>query len=109
MSNMISSKRRWIATPVRDKVYAHLYTAGPSAGEVPKDFSSIKDIFAQKDFADLTPVVEDDGASLYVGVPVPSLAVGKALLEAYRAKNPKGTPNLFCHEPVIVKKAIKFQ
>jgi len=109
MSRMVSSNRRRIATPVCDKVYAHLYTFGPSTGEVPKDFSGIKDIFAQKEFADLGPIVEDDGIRLYVGVPVPSLAVGKALLDAYRAKNPKATPNLFCHEPVIVKKAIKFQ
>jgi len=55
-------------------------------GDVPKDFSGLKDIFAQKDFADLNPIVEDEGASLYVGVPVPSLAVGKALLDAYRPR-----------------------
>lgn len=109
MSKMVSTNRRWIATPACDKVYAHLYTVGASNGEVPKDFSAIKEIFSQKEFADLAPIVEDDGANLYVGSPVPSLAVGQALLAAYRAKNPKAVPNLFCHEPVIIKKAIKFQ
>jgi hypothetical protein len=32
--------------------------------------------------------VEDDGARLYIGVPVPSLDVGQKLLAKYKEKNP---------------------
>lgn len=105
MSGMTSSNRRFFATAACDKVYAHLYTLGASKDPVPKDFSALKPVF-DGELASLAPIVEDDGAHLFVGVPVPSLEVGHELLAAYHEKNPKVTSNLFCHEPVIVKQAI---
>jgi hypothetical protein len=110
MSDMVSSNRRWIATPACDKVYAHLATLGPSKSEPPKDFSVLKAALASnKEFESLAPIVEDDGAHLYIGVPVPSIEVGQKLLAAYAEKSPKTVSNLFCHEPVIIKQAIRFQ
>jgi hypothetical protein len=115
MAEAVASNRRWIATDACDKVYAHLTTLGPSKdpatgkpADAPKGFSALKPVF-DGELAGLQPIVEDDGAHLYIGVPVPSLEVGKKLLAAYREKNPKATPSLFCHEPVIIKQAIKFQ
>jgi len=113
MSGMIAANRRFVATPACDKVYAHLYTLGPSKDpgtgkptEVPKAFAALKPVF-EGELAGLAPIVEDDGAHLYVGVPVPSLEVGRKLLAAYHEKNPQTASNLFCHEPVMVKQAIK--
>ncbi len=111
MAGMIATNKRFFATAACDKVYAHLYTLGPSkdasgkAAAVPKDFSALAPVF-EGELAGLQPVVEDDGANLYVGVPVPSRDVGRRLLAAYEEKNPKATPNLFCHEPVMVRQAI---
>ena len=113
MSGMITTNRRFFATSACDKVYAHLYTIGPSKDpatgkptEVPKSFAALKPVF-EGELASLLPIVEDDGANLYVGVPVPSLEVGRKLFAAYHEKNPKTASNLFCHEPVIVKQVVK--
>ncbi len=115
MSGMIAANHRFFATPACDKVYAHLYTLGPSKDpatgkptEVPKSFDALKPVF-EGELKGLAPVVEDDGAYLYVGVPVPSLEVGHKLLAAYHEKNPKTASNLFCHEPVTIKQAVKLQ
>lgn len=109
MTDLVASNRRWAATPVCDKVYAHLTTLGSSKDPVPKGFGTLKEVFAEPPLKSLQPIVEDDGARLYIGVPVPSLEVGQKLLAKYKEKNPKALPNLFCHEPVITKLAIHFE
>jgi hypothetical protein len=109
MADLVASNRRWAATPVCDKVYAHLTTLGSSKDPVPKGFGTLKEVFAEEPLKGLQPIVEDDGAHLYIGVPVPSLDVGQKLLAKYKEKNPKALPNLFCHEPVITKLAIHFE
>lgn len=109
MSDLVATNRRWVASPVCDKVYAHLTTLGSSKDPVPNGFGTLKEVFADEPFKSLQPIVEDDGAHLYIGVPVPSLDVGQKLLTRYREKNPKALPNLFCHEPVMTKTTIHFE
>ncbi len=112
MQDTLATNRRFLATSICDKVFAHLATISPSqngTAPVPKDFTPYKELFTSPEFASLAPIVEDDGASYYVGAPVPNLEVGEKLALAYKEKNPKAAPRLFCHEPVIVKKAIKFE
>jgi hypothetical protein len=112
MQDTFATNRRYLATPICDKVFAHLATISPSqngTAPVPKDFTPYKELFTRPEFASLAPIVEDDGASYYVGALVPNLELGDKLVAAYKEKNPKAVPRLFCHEPVTVKKAIKFE
>lgn len=111
----LSTNKRFKATRACDKLYAHLATLGPSKAPdgkpagLPKGFPALKPIFAKKEFASLSPIVEDDGAHLYIGVPVPSYDVGELLVAEYMTATPNAQSALFCHEPIIIKQAIKFE
>ncbi len=116
MAGTIASSGRFFATAACDKVFVSLYVLGPSRdakgqpAAIPKDFGALKPVLVGE-LSGLAPVVEDDGAELHVGVVAPSREVGRKLVTAYLEQHPeheKGpAPSVFCHEPAIVKQAIK--
>ncbi len=115
MSGMIASNRRFFATAACDKVYAHLYTLGPSkdatgkAATVPKALRRCSSPSSRASSRASRPSSRTTARTSTWASPCRAVEVGRKLLAAYHEKNPKTASNLFCHEPVIIKQAIKFQ
>jgi hypothetical protein len=112
MAGSLSAHKRFFATSACDKVYVDIASLGPSkdaagkATAVPKRFPALEPLLAG-DFAALVPVVEDDGAELRLGVPVPTRELARKLAAAYLEKNPGSAPAVVCHEPVLAGDAAK--
>jgi hypothetical protein len=112
MAGATATHGGFFATSACDKVYVDLEVLAPGSApaigkraEIPKGFPWLKALL-HDEFANLQPVLEDDGTAVHVGVPVPSREVGRRLMAAYQEQNPKAKPNLLCHDPAIAK-AIK--
>jgi hypothetical protein len=104
VSSVLQRDSRWLATPFCKSVYAMLATLGPSGGKAPESYAPLTD--ALRGAPDLvkgaTYVVDDNGASLFVGAKAPSVEIGEKIIAAFQAKNPKAMPVLYCHEPRVV-------
>ncbi|MDI3289737.1 hypothetical protein [Polyangium sp. 15x6] len=99
----LTSNFRYAATPLCAKPYAHLFSIGPSATPIPKEFPAIKKSFEGKKFDGAKLVVEDDGRSLFVGAKAANIEQAEAIVKAFAEANPKTTPRVFCHEPQVKK------
>ncbi|MDC3961344.1 hypothetical protein [Polyangium jinanense] len=99
----LKSNFRYLATPLCVKPYAHLFSIGPSAAPIPKEFPAVKKSFEGKKFDGAKLVVEDDGRSLFVGAKAANIEQAEAIVKAFAEANPKMTPRVFCHEPQVKK------
>ena len=99
----LRSNFRYPATPLCGKPYAHLFSIGPSATPIPKEFPAVKKSFEGKKFDGAKLVVEDDGRSLFVGAKATNIEQAEAIVKAFSEANPKMTPRVFCHEPQVKK------
>jgi hypothetical protein len=104
VASVLARDKRWLATPFCKSVYAMLATIGPKGGKPPESHAGLTEAVhgAPELLKDVTFVVEDNGASLFVGAKAPSVEVGEKIIAAFKAKNPKTTPMLYCHEPKVV-------
>jgi len=103
VTDTLTSNFRYIATPLCVKPYAHLFSVGPSATPIPKEFPAVKKSFEGKKFDGAKLVVEDDGRSLYVGAKAANIEQAEAIVKAFVEANPKMTPRVFCHDPQVKK------
>jgi len=103
VEDTLRSNVRWLATPLCNKVYAHLFSVGPSATPVPKEFPAAKKAFEGKKFEGAKLVLEDDGRNLFVGAKVTSMEQAESIVKAFSEANPKMTPRIFCHDPQVKK------
>ncbi|MDI1433398.1 hypothetical protein [Polyangium sorediatum] len=99
----LTSNFRYPATPLCVKPYAHLFSIGPSAAPIPKEFPAVKKSFEGKKFDGAKLVVEDDGRSLFVGAKATNIEQAEAIVKAFAEANPKMTPRVFCHDPLVKK------
>jgi hypothetical protein len=110
MTQSLQSNRRWLASPVCTRPYALIATVGKKGDKISGDFPAIREVFAGKpEIAGVKLILENDGASYYVGAQAPSVDAAKKLVELYLAKNPKAAAAVFCHEPIIVEREIVMQ
>jgi hypothetical protein len=106
---LLTRDRRWLATPVCKRTFVMLSLL--TDGKVPAAYGPLTD--AVKGNAELTAkevqyLVEDVGGALWVSAKVPSPAVAQRLIAAYTTKI-KASPRVYCHEPLIVKGALKVE
>jgi hypothetical protein len=103
VQDTMRSNLRYIATPLCVKPYAHLFSVGPSATPVPKEFAAIKKAFEGKKFEGAKLVLEDDGRNLFVGAKATSAEQAEAITKAFIEANPKMPARVFCHDPQVKK------
>jgi len=98
----VERDKRWPATRVCKKTYVMLTAIGPTGTPPPKSYAGLTD--AVKDDAALTTdvdyLIEEVAGNQWVGARVPSLSVAEKLVVAFKAKNPKASPLVVCHEPL---------
>lgn len=103
VEDTLKSNFRFMATPLCAKPYAHLFSVGPSATPVPKEFPAVKKAFEGKKFDGAKLVLEDDGANLFVGAKAASAEQAEAIVAAFMEGNPKMKARVFCHDPQVKK------
>jgi hypothetical protein len=105
----LTRDRRWLATAACKRTFVMLtQIAGDKA---PTTYAPLADAVkgnAELTGSDVQYLVEDVGGTLWVSAKVPSVAVAEKLVSAFSAKN-KAKPLVFCHEPLIVKGALKIE
>ena len=103
VASVLARDKRWLATPFCKSIYVMLATIGPKGGKVPESFAALSDVVrgAPELQKDVSYVVDDNGANLFVGAKAPSVEVAEKIVAAYKAKNPKATPMVYCHAPNV--------
>jgi hypothetical protein len=104
----LTRDRRWIASSVCKRTLVMIAAIG--GDKVPTSYPALTD--AVKGNAELTAkeieyVVEDIAGTLWASAKVPNKALADKLVAAFKAKSPAAKPMIFCHEPLLVKGALK--
>lgn len=105
----LTRDRRWPATAACKRTYVML-TQIPG-DKAPATYAPLNEAVtgnAELTAKEITYLVEDVGGVLWVSAKVPSPAVADKLIFAFAAKS-KASPRVFCHEPLIVKGALKVE
>lgn len=100
--------RRWPATAACKRVYVLLAPLG--GDKAPTSFPALTEAVKgdpELGAKEIQYLVEDIGGALHAGAKLPSLPLADKLVAAFKAKNPKYKPMVFCHEPMFVKGALK--
>jgi len=102
----LTRDRRWLATTACKRTYVMLsHVAGDKMPITDQLLTEAVKGNAELTAKEIQYLVEDVGGALWVSAKVPSVAVADKLVAAYAGKS-KHTPQVFCHEPLIVKGAL---
>ncbi|HTJ82212.1 MAG TPA: hypothetical protein VL400_10840 [Polyangiaceae bacterium] len=96
----VDRDKRWPATAACKKVYVQLTALGPAGGAPPKSYAGLTDVVkADPSLKEGIDYVVEEQGNQFAGAKVPSLDVANKLVAAFKAKNPKANPLVFCHVP----------